>query len=306
MANQIQSVYLHSAPEDQEMLSGKQQAQRIRAEEVDSFNIIVRSQDRTYGSDFNFQIDLLTSTAQMRKMRLAKIFCPILPQINENNKSVTVTHTDGTITFNLIPGYYSVQGLVNMMQSEFLTAWLGLNAANALTISYDIDRRSLSIVDDTGDFFYIHDDCPFALYARGVVKFPVEASGTAVSTVSIESLSLTMIYSRYILLSSDRLTQDQRSFSIISGRGASNVVAVVDIASQYSASQYSVSSSFPGTDVVVDTLQYAPLINMNNRYKSLKVIDFGMHDEYGFSLDNLNTPTYNFEYAVSMWFQCYL
>ena len=115
-----------------------------------------------------------------------------------------------------------------------------------------------------------------------------------------------MIYSRYVIATSFRLTEDQRSFSMVSNTGSKNIIGVLDLASAYSASQFAVSTSFAGTDVVLDCLDYAPKINLVNRNKSLKVIDIQIEDEFGFNLGTLNTPNYQFVYPVSMWFQCYL
>lgn len=306
MSSQVPSVRLESAPEDQNMSYGKYPPNRVMTEEQDTVNMVIRSDDRTYGDDFNFQIDLLTSTIGIRKIQLAKCILPLLPQINVHNKTITVTHVDGDVTFDLVEGFYSVQSLVNMMENEFTNAWLSLDVTNAVTVSYDIDRRSISIIDDNAENFFIHTNCPFDRYARNVVNFPTQLSGSGLSTSSIESLSLGMIYSRYVILSSSRLTQDQKGFSVVSTGGASDIVSVIDLASQYSPAQFTVSSSFAGTDVVIDTLDYSPRINTVNRFKSFKVMDFSFTDEFGFGVSTLNTSNYRFEYSVALWFQCYL
>ena len=299
-------VYLQAMPEDNDMVSGRFPPQRVRVEPTDSINMLIRSEDRSYGNDFDFQINLLTSSAHIRKIQMAKCMLPLIPQINVHNRSITVTHADGTVTFNLIEGYYSVQALVNMMQSTFLAAWVSLDATNSVTISYDIERRSISITDDNGENFFIHNDSPFAIYARNVVNFPTEAPGSTPSTSSIESTSLGMIYSRYVIVSSKRLIEDQKAYSVVSNKGPLDIIAIIDLASKYTEAQFAVSTSFPGTDVVIDTLEYSPRINLLNRNKSLKVIDFTLEDEYGFKLSELNTSSYTFQYPVTMWFQCYL
>ena len=196
----------------------------------------------------------------------------MLPQINLHNKTITVTHVDGTVTFDLDESYYSVQSMVNMMQSKFLTAWQSLDATNTLTISYNIERRSITIVDDNAENFYIHDDSPFVLFGNNVVQFPIQPAGSPLTNSSIESTSLEMIYSRYVTINSQRLTEDQKAYSIVSNRGPQNIIAVVDLVAAYTAAQFSVSSSYPGTQFSIETLQYAPRINLLNRTKALKVI----------------------------------
>jgi len=306
MDSKVKTVYLQSMPEDQNMVQGIYNPQRVLTEPQDRCALVVRSSDRTNGNDFDFQIDLKTSTAGIRKIQLAKCILPLLPQINVNNKSVTVTHADGTVTFNLVDGFYSVQALVNSLQNEFTTAWQSLDPLNSVTVSYDIDRRSISIIDNNGEPFFIHSGCPFDIYGENVVKFPTEPAGSTPSTTSIESSSLGMIYSRYITLSSQRLTQDQKTFSVVSSGGASDIVALIDISSEYDGEQFTVSASFPSTFVTIDTLEYSPRINFVNRYKSLKVFDLVLYDEFGIKLSELDTPTYSFKYPVSMWFLGYL
>ena len=302
----IASVYLKSQPEDNDLVSGRYPPQRVRVEPTDSINVLIRSEDRSYGTDFDFQVDLLTTSAHIRKVQLAKCMLPLLPQINANNKSITVTHIDGTVTFDLVEGFFSVQALANMMQAQFTTAWLSLGVGNSVTVNYNIDRRTIVITDDNAEDWYIHTDCPFDRFARNVVKFPTLAAGSVVATSVSESLSLGMIYSRFVIVSSNRLTEDQKAFSIVSDLGPSNILAILDLASKYDESQFAVSVSFPGTNVVINALDYAPRINLLNRGKSLKVIDFQFHDEFGFPLDNINTVDHPFVYPTALWLQCSL
>lgn len=302
----ISEVYLPATSEDKNMVSGRFPPQRIRTEPADSINLLIRSEDRTFGNDFNFQSDILTSSAHIRKIQLSRAIVPLAPQINVHNKSVTVTHDTGTVTFDLIEGFYSVQALANMMQQQFLAAWQSLNALNSCTVNYDIDRRSIIISDDNLQNWYIHTGCPFDSFARNVVKFPTLPAGSATVTDTSESLSLGMIYSRFYVLTSSRLTEDQKSFSVVSGLGPSNIVSIIDIASKYNEEQFAVSVSFPGTTVIADTQQYAPRINLLNRNKALKIIDLEIADEFGNNLSTLNTTDQPYEYSTAFWFQCYL
>lgn len=302
----IESVYLIAQPEDNDLVSGRFPPQRVRVEPTDSVNILIRSEDRISGTDYDFDVDLLASSAHIRKLQITKVILPLLPTINANDKSVTVTHDDGDVTFDLIEGYYSVQALANMLQAQFLAAFQSLDVTNSVTVNYDIDRRSINITDDGGENWYIHEECDFNKFGRNVCKFPVLPAGSPTATSVSESTSLGMIYSRFIILASDRLTQDQKSYSIISGRGASNIIAILDIASKYSENQFAVSTSFPGTDFVIDTLEYAPRINILNRNKALKILDFKLIDEFSFDLDTINTPEHPFIYPITIWMQGYL
>jgi hypothetical protein len=305
--DEVNNVYLPARPEDPNLISGKYQPQRVKTEEQDSSLMLIRSEDRINGNDFNFRIDLLTSTAHIRKMMLSKIGLPLLPQINEKNKRITLTHTDGTVSFELVEGFYSVQSMVNMMQAKFINALKTLDVTNSVTIVYDVERRAIEIIDDNSESFYIHSESDFINFGRNVVKFPSLPGGSPLPvTTSVESTSLGMIYSRFVTLESSRMIEDQRTYSVVSNKGASNIIAIIDIASAYSSAQFTVSSSFPGTDVIINTYEYAPRVNVVNRNKSFKVVDFELRDEFGFCLDELNTAAYSFEYPVFFWFMCFV
>ena len=304
--NKTRDVYLPAAPEDENLVSGRFPPQRIRNESTDSVNILIRSEDRSHGNDFDFQSDLIASSAHIRKIQLSKAIVPLCPQINEHNKSVTITHSTGTVTFDLIPGFYSCQSLANMMQQQFLVAWQSLLVTNSVSVSYDIDRRSIVINDDLGALWYLHTGCPFDVYARNVVKFPSKVAGSPVTSRLTESLSLGMIYSRFYILTSSRLTEDQKSFSMISGRGPSNILSIIDVASAYNVSQFAVSISFPGTEFSIDTISYAPKINILNRNKSLRILDLQLEDEFSFNLSTIDTTEMPFEYSTAFFFQGYL
>lgn len=298
-------VYLKSQPFDQDMVSGKYPPQRILMEAPDSVNILCKSADRKSGNNYDFTVDLLAGIPNIRKIKLSKIGMPLLPQINSKNKQISVTHTDGSFTVDLDEGFYNPQSLVNMMQAVLSAQWLLLGVGNTVTVSYDIDKRQLSIVDNLGEQFYIWTDCDFTRYARNVVLFPTQISGSALASSSAVSLRLGMIYSRYVIVQSDTLTRDNRSFSSVSNLGATNIVAVVSLTSKYLSDQFSPSASFAGTESLFETID-SPTLNFVNRNKTLKLLDLALTDEFGFSLEDLNTSTYKFDFGVFCVFECFM
>jgi hypothetical protein len=193
-----------------------------------------------------------------------------------------------------------------MMQSHFTALWFSLNVANVVTVSYDIDRRQITITDNLSKNWFIADTSSFAKYGGNVVKFNYFSPAFGLNTYTHSSTSLGMIYSRFVLLHSNRLTEDQRSYSMVSKQGPSNIVAVIDLASQYQTSQFVVSSAFPGTDVAVDCLKFSPRINVLNYTKAFKLIDLSFIDEYGFNLNDINTNTFPFDYPVVVWLMGYM
>lgn len=302
----IPSILIDAQPESPNLVNGVYPPQRFRNENVDSVNVVIRSEDRISGTPYDFTVDLVTSSVFIRKIALSKVIMPLLPQVNANNKRITITHQDGPIVIDLVEGFYSVQAYVNMLEDKFTAAWLALSPLNSVVVNYDVDHRQIIITDLQNENWYFNDDCPFIRFGYNVSSFPSLPIGSPTTAFLQTSTSLQMIYSRFIIVSSKRLTDDQKGYSMVSSKGCVNIAAVLDLSSEYSASQFAASASFPGTTVTLDTLQYSPHINLLNRQKALKVVDIALFDEFFIPLDRINTSTYTFDYSIAMWFQGYL
>jgi hypothetical protein len=295
-------VKLVADGEPQDQMIGKYQPQRLLASSPNTATVIANSRDRTHGSDFKFLVDLKTEGANFRTIALRKLIFPLLPQINAHNNSMTIEHDDGTFTVTLDSGYYTVQSFVNMLQAKLTAGWLGVGVGNSVTVNYDVDAREITITDNNAEAFFIQSTSSFILRGYNVVGFPSQAPGSARTTTAIASNNLTMIYSRFATIRSNRLAESQRGTSMLSSTGASNIIAVVDLASGYDSSQFATGSAFPGTARVFDT-EYAPKINVLNRHKNLRVFDVEIIDEFGIGVERIYEGlTENFEYPIVMWF----
>lgn len=298
--------YLHvklvsdSEPNDQAL--GKYQPQRLIAHSPNTVTLLVNSRDRTHGTDFNFGTDMKSEGINMRTLALRKTIFPLLPQINANDNTLTVTHLDGDFTTILDPGYYTTQGFVNMLQAKLTAGWIGLDGTNSVTVNYDADARELTVTDNNGEDWYFHSTSSFIRLGYNVVGFPSQAPGSALTTSAIASTSLTMMYSRFITIHSNRLAESQRGTSMISSTGAANIIAVVDLAEGYDPTQFATGSAFPGTAQVFNT-PYAPVVNVLNRLKNLRVFDLECRDEFGVGIDRIYEGlTEVFEYPTVFWF----
>lgn len=299
-------VKLVADREDEDTMIGKYQPQRIMAVEPTTSTLLINSRDRLSGTDFDFIVDIKTEAANYRTVSLRKIIHPLLPQINANNRTLTVEHVDGIFSTTLDCGYYTVQSFVNMLQAKLTAGWVSLDATNSVTVAYDANARLISVTDNNGEAFFFQNTSSFIVYGYNVVGFPSQAPGSALSTTTISSTNLTMIYSRFVTIRSDRITESQRGSSIISSTGASNIVAVVDLAEGYNDAQFATGSAFPGTAKVFDT-DFAPTINVLNRGKTLRILDVEIVDEFGFGVTSIYSGTGQvFEYPVVMWFLCAL
>lgn len=290
--------------EEDDLTNGKFQPQRVLANPTNSINILVNSRSRDTGDDFKFMVDFRTESINLRDIQLCKLIFPLLPQINAHNNVLSGVHTDGAFSITLTEGYYTVQSFVNMLQSKMTAAWVALNALNVVTVNYSSDSRTITITDGGGDSFYFNTNCSFITYGYNVVGFN---SGVSTNATSQTSINLTMIYSRYITIRSNRLVESQRSYSLLSNQGSSNIVAIVDLTEGYGADQYINGSTFPATAKVFNCTDIAPVINISNRYKNLRVLDIEIIDEFGYCIDTIYQGlSSTFAYPVSIWFRCNL
>jgi hypothetical protein len=295
-------VKLVADGEEVDLVNGKYQPQRIIANPPNYVNILVNSRSAESGDDFKFYVDLRTESMNLRDIQLCKIIFPLLPQINSHNNVLSGTHDDGNFSITLTHGYYTVQSFVNMLQAKFTAAWIALNPLNVVTVNYNSDGRNIVITDGNGDFFYFDPNCSFIKYGYNVVGFN---AGVAYDSDTQTSINLTMVYSRYITVRSNRLIENQRSYSLVSNLGSGNIIAIIDITEGYGADQYINGSTFPATAKVFNTTDIAPVINICNRDRSIRVIDIEILDEFGFCIDTIYRGlTELFTYPVTIWFKC--
>ncbi len=275
---QIQQVQLASWYEQEDQRSGKFPPQRIYPECRNSGLIVADSRDRISGtSGFNFVTDLKSETTNVRSIRLSSCILPLLPQINDLNNGITVVHTDGTGSVTLDNGYYTVQSLVNELQSKLTALWVALDPTNVVIINYDSDRRRISIVDGNNETWYFSDTCTFITRGVNVAAFD---SGASSFTVANYSKSLQMVYSRYLNVYSRRLVEDARIGSRSSRGNGMCLVAVIDLLSGYDADQYINGSTFPSTAKVFYP-RAPPVLNILNRQKAIRVFDLEVETEFG-------------------------
>jgi hypothetical protein len=293
-------VYLASVQEPLGQMNGSVRPQRVTAMLQDTAIIQVDSSLRKSGNDFDFIVDFLQSNASFRQIQLKKVMMPIIPQINDAN-NVLIVRLDavGQQTINLPNGYYTPERFSNMLNEQMGLLWSTIPAT--VEVNYVPLTREITIESSVN--FGILETCPYALYGKNVARFPTINSVETLTISDIRSISMSMVFSRYVQIDSCELVRNQRGTSLIAGRGAVSVIGYIDIIGSYNVEQWSPTQYlFPGTSAsfVVNT---APRINIRDSLSTPRIVDFQLKDEFGFTLDRIGSEI---QYPTTLWFDVLL
>jgi hypothetical protein len=292
-------VFFASIQEPLEQMNGSVRPQRVTAAFQDTSIITIDSSLRKTGTNYNFVADLMQSNASYRQIKLTRAVLPIIPQINEANNTVRV-RLDGvalTKTFTLDPGYYTPETLANEMSDKFGALWT--TEGETVTITYYALTRTIEI--DSSVDFGILDSCPFALYGRNVVQFPTVTESEVLSQQLITSLSLSMVFTRWIQIESVEMLSNQRGANIVAGKGALSIIGIADVIGSYNTAQWNPAQVFPGTSESFQ-INVSPRVNFQKSLSTPRTVDITIKDEFSFPLDRIGAISY----PVTLWFEVYL
>lgn len=278
---------------------GKFYPQKIQAIQPNRVNILIDSEDRTSGSnnDFDFFVKF-QSEIFAKQVYLSNAILPLAPTIHDKNKTLKINANGTDITITLDTGYFNPVTFTNMLQGKLQAAWISeIDVTASVIVTYDNAGRFISITDNSpaligGPFPITFLDCPYTRYGKHVAEFK-----TGVASVTHKSISLEMISSRYYYIKSQRLTQSQRAGTVCSGIQTYDIVGIVYTCEMYDENQYQ-STIFPGTAKSF-TVTNAPVINLN--ISSFKEVDIRIEDEFGFNLYSLMDDG-SFSYGVVLQF----
>lgn len=294
-------VYLASVREPLDQMNGTVRPQRVTSMLQDTAIIQVDSSLRKTGNDFNFIADFLQSNASFRQIQLTKAMLPIIPQINDAN-NVLVIKIGGAqfLTINLPNGYYTPDRFANMLNEQVGNAFATLG--ETIQISYIPLTREIRM-DNASTEFGIVDTCTYARFGKNVANFPTIDQNAVLSETELTSISMSMVFTRYIQIDSCELVRHQRGTSLIAGRGAVSVIGYVDLIGAYNVEQWSPTQYlFPGTSASF-AVANAPRINIRDSESTPRVVDFQLKDEFGFTLDRIGD---SLQYPTTLWFDVLL
>lgn len=291
-------VKLLAAPVERDLKDGRFFEQTINPVPTNRTNILISSNDKTSPSfsDFNFYVDLRQESSNLRSIQLLKCILPLLPQINDHNNIMSITLNGITGTVTLDNGFYNPNSFVNMLQSKFSTFWNATIPGATVTVSYNVAERNITVEDNSpapGPYNFQFNSSIFSSYGIHVANFPLSVSSTLQTSTSLE-----MVFSRFYTVHSNRLCDNQRASSLTSSYAQTNMVAIVPCMDFFDNTQFSPSSSFPGTSKTFDVSNTSPVINTTNKNISLRVIDFRIDDEFGNCLDTIYSDG-SFKYSCA-------
>jgi hypothetical protein len=297
------TVYLGAGREADLQANGKYVPQRVYTTVPQRSLMHIDSRNRVSGNSFNGTYRLIPETSQARSLHMDKVIFPLLPTINDKNNGITIVHATGTGNTTLTNGYYTVQSLVNEMQAKFTALWQALpaGALNSVSVIYDPSARTVTVTDNDGSLWYLDETSTFNTAGLNVIGFN---AGLAFDAISHVSTSLQMIYSRYVIVKSQRLCEDTRIISTTTATSsAMGIVAILDLVEGYDASQFSTGTSFPSTTKVYNLENSACHINVHNRGKAIKDLDLSFYDEFGNNIYNIYNS--GFDYDIALWVSLY-
>ncbi len=288
-------------PELSDIVNGKYAPQRLTSEETSSCIFVCDGKDRVQGglnNGSNFVVSTKSGEiSRARKVRLANCIVPKLPNINIMNDSFVIVSEAGiTSTITLPPGYYNQVSLVNELKYVIDLAWSSFGAPDTCVVNFNTLTKTISIQSVNGNKWFFTDTSPFILRGINVAGFagyPDSSDPAVVGSVTQYSCSVGLIYSRYIYVSSKVLTQNVKTCNRISN-GRTDIVGIVPIADNYSASDFDSSNMFTGNLISDVTISHSPLLDCNLNQRNIELVDFQFTDEFGFNVTDVLQLSDNF------------
>lgn len=285
---------------DPAILSRDKRPPLFTVEKQYSASILVDSKDRIYSTDTDFDItvDLSSNIFRGRRAKVEKVCIPTVNNINPLNNTIAfsiyeagVPGTPHSFTAVLLqPAVYDPVSLSNEIVYRLNNAIAGLGYTGVFACSFDavLQTFSLETTSPALTFFILHDGCSFITRGRFVHGFSGDPSTTAVGSYhgKIRSARAAMLYTRFLTIHSERLTELQftlsRTSDPLQGR---DIIAIIDLSSAYRDGEWSSSVLFAGAYKTLSTPDSPNIEIVNSERNITRYIDFSVKDEYGFNLN---------------------
>jgi len=255
----------------------------VTVETASNSTMLLDTSDRVSGGPFNSFFDLGSNLSRVRFTQLDKVILPKLNNVNRGNNTFRIKHALGTTgVITLTPGMYNTTTIANELTAQINAAFVLAGIVDTVTVSFDPITRTFSIQSVNAlNFFIIQDNLLFVNYADTLIPFQTEPEANVPSSTIVYSGVAAMIPTRYLLISSDALTQQQYGRSMVtSSIKPTSLVGIVDIADIYNAVDFDISIPYKG---IYETLKVEsdkiPQFTSGNEL--IRTIDITVYDGYG-------------------------
>lgn len=295
--------------------------QLVRITRTEGGFLCFDSEQSKYNSN-GFEIITDQLNEHLNRLRLVDMFLSTnVPNINSTNKRVIINYANlsgfpvtppqtstGSISFDLDEGYYNFNSTFLTMFEDKLNTEATLNGNvpskwnfrtgpklfEVLRASTDIHSPDYNkmkiltpfIVDD--DYAFSFDaSCPFIKYGKNLCHIsPLQTINLNPSGQSInffKSRMASMIYTRYLIIRSEKLTEGHHINSFNGKKNMSDLIAIVGI-DRPSQSEYKILDTESDMVILCRSVEFKRLyITVTDEYDN--VIPFG-YDSQGNLLDN--------------------
>jgi len=211
--------------------------------------MLIDSSDRVSGNPYNFVCDLQSNVPRARYVKLKKLIVPKIDNVNAGNNSFIVKSALGTTgLISLSPGMYNTTSLANEITAQMNARFVLDGFVDTFTVNFNVVDRSFTITSVGGNNFFIDSTSDLIVFGSTLVPFPSELLASVPSGSVITSGPAAMLSTRYFILTSQGLTQNQFGRSIISSstHQVSNIVEIIDVSGIYSPIDFDIGIPYKG------------------------------------------------------------
>lgn len=275
--------YIKPSDKDEiDLLTGFLVPPRVNANQQEKILLLCDSEDAVSKmSPYNFVVNFLQDVQYSSKAEISRVLTLKIPNVNPQNNTITIVHaTAGTLTFTIPGGYYNPPGLANALTLAFNTA---LGAFDSVAISINQTNRTMTITSVGGYNWYFSATCSFIVRGIYLTGF---FGGVATNNTSQTSSIMTMVYSRFLLIRSNRLTQNALISQSRTSDSISAVIAVIPLTNALSNSDFNIDDDYTGSIFLDTSVSQTSCVQNVSTNTGLQQIDFQITTEWGGGLED--------------------
>ncbi len=288
MTSTAMSVALLSNRQRSSIESGSEMPCLVQTEQNDTSVLLIDSKDRIQGNASSFYIDLGYQLSKGRYMTLKRVIVPKIPNITPNNNQIQLrSGATSTAVLTIPVGLYNTTTLANTLTSVINTGFLAAGIIDTVTVNFDSVSRTFSLTSVNGIPLAISSTCSFIRYGLSLCPFESQDLTVAPTKTTLRSTLAGMLYSRYLTVSSDTLTQYSLGDSILSSATQPpSIMGVVDLIDLYNSDDFDITSVYTGVYRAIDINTGVRMRIMNGSRSIPNQIDIDLKDMYGFGLES--------------------